>query len=675
MVQFAGPHTGEPTMRQLIARIATALVVVASIPGAARVWAHAGEGILPVRLVVTEWASALQGRDKEAMALVLSSRFPQRDHYLATLPLTPVTRVDLRHATLNIHGDTATFTPAVIFPRVNMLNPEALSLTLRHEDPDWKIVAIAPTADIPDDLKLSNSVLQRVVHDVAVSLRDADTRDPVHARIHVRDRSGDYWPPQGHAKKVAEGWREDIGGDVIVDGRIYAYVTPEFTLQLPEGSYEMDVVRGTEYVPQHLQFSVSAAEVPTLEVALERWIHMAGRGWYSGDTHTHFLSPHAARLEAEGEDLNVINVLLSSGGNYFSNIADFTGGPDPVSDEDNIVYVTEETRHDFLGHTVLLNLKHLLYPFGWGEPNTGVHGGYDFPTMAHQADRAHAQGGVVAWAHMPFPNGELPIDAALDKIDALEAVVFGNPLREHAPWNHRWEWTPPPVSPLKLWYALLNVGFDLPGLGSTDKMWNSQVPGSVRTYVQIDGPLTYQKWVDGIKAGRTFISSNAMIDFSVGGKLPGATIERDGAGVLPYRARVDSRLPVDRIEILVNGEVVATQENTARAGHLSLEGTVEMGESSWIAARAWSSQELPYQYHLTGTPSIVFAHSSPVYVRIDGRPRRSASDAALLAEICERTIRWARTAAHYQSEAQRKEVVGLYERARAVYLEQVGEAK
>lgn len=131
---------------------------------------------------------------------------------------------------------------------------------------------------------------------------------------------------------------------MIVDGRTYAYVTPEFTLQLPEGRYTMEVERGTEYVPQQLQFSVSAGKMPTLEIALERWIHMAGRGWCSGDTHTHFLSPHAARLEAEGEDLSVIKVLL--------------------------------------------NLKELVYPFGRGEPNTGVHGGYDHPTMAQQADKA-----------------------------------------------------------------------------------------------------------------------------------------------------------------------------------------------------------------------------------------------------------------------------------------------
>ena len=77
--------------------------------------------------------------------------------------------------------------------------------------------------------------------------------------------------------------------------------------------------------------------------------------------------------------------------------------------------MSEETRHDYLGHTVLLGLKKFIYPFGWGPPLTGVHGGYDFPTMAHQADKAHANGAVVAWSHLPHPHAELPIDVALGK--------------------------------------------------------------------------------------------------------------------------------------------------------------------------------------------------------------------------------------------------------------------
>lgn len=76
---------------------------------------------------------------------------------------------------------------------------------------------------------------------------------------------------------------------------------------------------------------------------------------------------------------------------------------------------------------------------------------------------------------------------------------------------------------------------------------------------------------------------------------------------------------------------------------------------------------MPYQHHLTGTPSIVFAHASPVYVDVQGQPRRSASHAALLADICERTIRWAGRTGRYHTEAQREEVLALYESGCAVY--------
>jgi hypothetical protein len=136
---------------------------------------------------------------------------------------------------------------------------------------------------------------------------------------------------------------------------------------------------------------------------------------------------------------------------------------------------------------------------------------------------------------------------------------------------------------------------------------------------------------------------------------------------------MDSRLPLERVEILVNGEIVATRENTEKLRHWSFDGTLEIGDSSWVAARAYARQELPYQYHLSGTPSIVFAHSSPVYVAIDGRARSSARDAAFLAEICERTIRWAKTAARYHDSAQRQQVVELYDNACSVYRKQMRE--
>ena len=54
---------------------------------------------------------------------------------------------------------------------------------------------------------------------------------------------------------------------------------------------------------------------------------MNAERWFSGDTHVHFLSTQGSHLEAQGEDLNVVNLLLSQWGSLFTNTEEFTGGP------------------------------------------------------------------------------------------------------------------------------------------------------------------------------------------------------------------------------------------------------------------------------------------------------------------------------------------------------------
>jgi hypothetical protein len=651
-----------------------ALIAVLALGITARSHAHLGDSIAPVQVAVTTWAAAIQGDDIEGAAAVLSdgltSPTGSKSAYLATLPLAPVSKVVLRYADYQISDHRAVVSPVVVYLYREMKLPSALTLTLDTEGEAWRIVSITPAPSLPEELLERNHPLQQILHDVQVSVRDGATGAPIHARIHVRDSAGEYWPSQGHRKSIAKGWREDIGGDVIVAGKTFAYVQPDFMVQLPAGRYVLEAERGLEYAPQRIELEVAPGNIPAPQVTLRRWVHMAQQGWYSGDSHTHFLDPHSALLEAQGEDLNVINVLASSGGNLITSVNHFTGAPSVLSGEENIVYISEETRHDYLGHAVLLNLKSLISPFGWGPPLTGMHGAYDYPPMAHQADEAHAQGALVIWAHLPHPYAELPIDVALDKIDAVEAMVFGSPFEQHPARIELGSLTPQPLSPLQLWYSLLNTGSDLPALGATDKMWNSQVPGAVRTYVRLEGKLTYQAWIDGIKAGRTFLTTGPMIDLAVGGKAIGESLSLARRGKVPFVARVQSRLPIDRIEVVVNGQVVASRDNTGQGAQMQLSGEAQITASSWIAARAYSAMRLPVQEQLTGGGAQVFAHTSPIYVAMAGKPRRSRADAAFLAAIADQTIQWAKTKARYHNEGQRREVLALYERARDVYARQ-----
>ena len=88
---------------------------------------------------------------------------------------------------------------------------------------------------------------------------------------------------------------------------------------------------------------------------------------------------------------------------------------------------------------------------------------------------------------------------ALGKIDAVDIMTWGNAFRE----GER--------APAGTWYRFLNAGFDLPATAGTDKMFNSQVVGSVRTYVNVEGVFSYEGWLDGIRAGRTFVTTGPML--------------------------------------------------------------------------------------------------------------------------------------------------------------------
>ena len=141
------------------------------------------------------------------------------------------------------------------------------------------------------------------------------------------------------------------------------------------------------------------------------------------------------------------------------------------------------------------------------------------------------------------------------------------------------------------------------------------------------------------------------------------------------RAEVRSFIPVERIEIVRGGEVVAVGENAAGGRDFVFETEIVVEESSWVAARTFSAEQLPYQaWDFVGTEGIpLLAHTSPIYIEVDSKPRRSPEDAAFLAEWCDRAIDWARNQARFAVEGQREEMIALFEKAKAVYVEQMQE--
>lgn len=650
----------------------TAWILCASALVCSSASAHPGEEEA-LRLVLLDWANGIARASSEQVGGLLASDFEHlshfsgpsnRDRYLALIASgePPMQAIDLQHARYAVSGERAQVEG--ILGVVMQTTAVAADATLVRKQGVWKIARIAEQSELPAFAQRSEPE-HSVLEIVDLLVVDAADDRPIGTRIHVEDEAGRYWAPDGHSREIATGWRESVGKDVRVAGRTWAYVSGETQLRLPAGRYSIELTRGFEYTPVERRFEVRPGTATPLRIELRRWSDVRRQGWYSGDTHVHFVDPEAARLELEGEDLDVINILASKWGALITNVEHFTGAPSGSAPPERAVFVGEETRHGWLGHSILLGIRKLVYPLTWGGPSEGVPGGFDHPPMATQADAAHAQGALVTAAHFPWPKGELAVDIALGKLDAVDVLTWGDAF------SSKNVMPAPPAA--ETWYRFLNCGFDLPATAGTDKMYNTQVSGSVRVFARLDGPFRYDAWLEAIRGGRTFVSTAPLLEFSVDGAEVGETREAKRGERVRVRAVSRSRIPIERLEIVQDGRVVATESNPKREIEVVLDRKIRIEASSWLAARAYSSEVLPYQeFALVGFDGIpVMAHTSPVYLNVDGLPRRSRDDARVLLGWVREAIDWARNTARFQRAEERAAMIALFERAEQVYLDQI----
>jgi hypothetical protein len=187
---------------------------------------------------------------------------------------------------------------------------------------------------------------------------------------------------------------------------------------------------------------------------------------------------------------------------------------------------------------------------------------------------------------------------------------------------------------VKAYYKLLNCGFRLGWAAGTDFPCNNSQPfGSLLTYVQIKNkPFSYRQWVEGIKNGRTVVTTNGhqeFLDLKVNGTAtPGDDIRLKDKGMLEIEVIWTSVLQqTGRIELISNGKVVAKQEGTASPGEpVILKASVPVQESSWLCARRMDEK---------GHRS----HTAPVYVTLKNAPVRvSAEDARYFVKWIDKTL-------------------------------------
>jgi hypothetical protein len=445
---------------------------------------------------------------------------------------------------------------------------------------------------------------------LALKLVDKADGTPVVARVTLRQNDGKFFAPPGALYRMSAGYP-------------LFYARGEASLEVPAGRFELTIFRGPEYRPANLEVVLAPNETRALTVALERWVDMAAEGWYSGENHIHanygygawYNSPRTILDQIEGEDLNVANlVAANSDGDGVFDREYFRGGLDPLSTSRHLLWWNEEFRSTLWGHMTLFHLHQLIEPIFTGF--AGTTNPWDVPTNGDVAQHARAVGGVVSYTH-PTSNREdpynhiygakgLPVDIALGQIDALD--VMGSLYDASVPF----------------WYRFLNCGFRLPAAAGTDVFLNripTPPPGWGRVYVHLPHGLTYDGWVDGVKAGRSFVSNGPVLDFEVSGKGMGDTLALDGPGQVHVQGRARAQFPLSTLELVLDGEVVATGNLAGDKSSATLDTTLAVDHSGWVALRVSGPVA-------NGWVGSMAAHSNPVWLEVKDRPQPAASAAA-----------------------------------------------
>ena len=434
---------------------------------------------------------------------------------------------------------------------------------------------------------------------VKVKIIDADTKKPVPCRIHFRSPEGIPYQPHGYHNQVNSNLgtkHKDVGGDCRLGQITYAYINGQCEGWLPRGKVIIDIARGFEYEPIRKIETIAPGQ-QELQLEIKRWINMNDNGWFSGDSHVHFLSAQGSHLESQSEDLNVVNLLQSQWGSLFTNTEDFTGEPLISKDGKNIVYVGQENRQPFLGHMILWGIKTPIMPWCSDGVNEAEMGGTMETNMSWWADQCHSQKGHVIIPHFPGPNGEPATLVSTNRVDGVEMTRQGE--RTH-----------------KEYYRYLNCGYKLPLIGGTDKM-SSDVPvGLYRTYTHIpkNEEFTYDSWCKNVALGRTFLSGGPIINLTVENSMIGDELKMSSPGTIEIEAWTESIFPVFSLDIIKNGQVVDSIQNKNGTRRLSIKTKIAIDENSWIAARCGGPTFYDSTAHYDGWERGIFAHTSPVYI-------------------------------------------------------------
>ncbi len=504
-------------------------------------------------------------------------------------------------------------------------------------------------------LALDNLAISSEAPNVALrgEIRDAESGVLLPARLYIQSADGAKWFFAKSADAKGSALVYDRAREKCIEKHTTLSAHP-FVAEVPPGKYTLTVERGKEYLTATQEVEVTDKPV-SVTIKLKRWINMAERGWYSGDTHVHRNISELPNV-ALAEDLNMIYPMsqwvtvthtLPEKGRVDPQpiptaaiFADPTHAIMPFNTEYEIFSVGSK-RHT-LGAVLILGQKEPL--------KIGI------PPLKAVAEETHRQGGLLdlekhSWAWTPIIAPVMKVDLYplsnnhvwrtefAFKQWTLENNWRDNPRIEtdnegftELGWLHYgWE----------QYYAMLNCGLRMRPTAGTANGVHPVPAGFSRVYVDLgQEKFTPELWQKRLNEGRSFVTTGPMLMLKLGDEPFGFFTRRhkqkDGKyDSLTFSGTIESEFPIDRVEHILNGEVNNTlhlKSEPQKDGHFvtRLSSEVISDESLWFAVRCF--EKLP-------NGRFRFAHSAPAFLEFPNSPVRPRRDQVrYLIQRCEEEI-------------------------------------
>lgn len=472
---------------------------------------------------------------------------------------------------------------------------------------------------------------------------DKDSGKPIAVRMHIKDAKGKPVKPP----KVTY-WNDHF---------VFAGKT---VLKLPVGQYTFEMEHGPEYRLRTGNFSIDRGAADNKEVDMPRFVDMKREGWWSGELHVH-RPPSEIELHMLAEDLHVAPVIT-----WWNDKNIYDGKKAP---QKTLVRFDENRYYHLLAGEDEREGGALLY-FNLNEPLAITGSTREYPSPVQFLREAKKQPGVHVDIEKPF-WWDVPVWVATGLCDSIGLAnnhlhrdgvypgeAWGKPrdksLLPDPQGNGRWS--------QEIYFQLLNCGLRIPpSAGSASGVLANPV-GYNRVYVYCAQEFTYEKWWEGLRAGKVLITNGPMLRPRVNGEVPGHVFaSQDGAPVsLDVELNLSLRDEVDYLEIIKDGRSiheVRLDKWAAAGGKLPV---VEFKESGWLMVRAVATNPKTFR----------FACSGPYYVEIGGKPKISKKSAQFFLDwVVERAKR-----IKLDDEKQRAEVLAPHREARDYWQKMVERA-